>query len=356
MKYLIFLSLIFLNSITSLTYETKEVVLNQVYKEILTGSNVNFYSVKLSETLGNDLAIEAESSNKNASFDSPVVLVSLVPLPNNEKDNQWVCGQLGKETCFVPNKYLMNAKDTKVYFGVYCTNCEYNLRAFYVKEEVLKDGQSKLFHLKAGDKKVFVLEEFFEAEKNWIQISSFNLKMTNYKMNVDIVHKKDASNVIQANVNANWIGGQQATIKPSSDASNYQYRVVLTALENGIFTLEARSSQAVVALDDKTLKFESVKSKQELCYSYKATEGDVTISAKSIKGDLNIRVNPGDKEINVSVKSEKEENYTLTKELRNNNVKFCVSSGDNQAFYTIQVYMNKNEENVKEYKKLLYSI
>jgi hypothetical protein len=272
------------------------------------------------------------------------------------------------ETCFVPNKYLSPSQT--VYIGVLCEECDFSLKASYLKEEMLKDGESKLFHLKAGDNKLFKLDEFFQAEKESIQISSFNMRMKSYKMAVQIVEKKNPSNVIQVPINSNWIGGQQAIIKPKAEEYNskYEYRILITANENGIFNIEARTSKAIIPMEDKLIKFENVKESQNLCFSYKIDKSNVSsnviIDAKSIKGDVTFKVFPQNMSTLSSefkVESGKDTKYEITNQLRqtknaSSGVWYvCASSLNTSAFFTIQIYLDKNYKMVKEYKQLLFS-
>lgn len=362
--------------ISTMKYDVKEIDFNSVIEDKLQGSKMKFYSITVDKNLkDNDLLIDAKMEKKNGLFDSPIVLASLVcyfiifqkPLPNTDKKSQWVCGQLGAETCFVPNKYLKEGE--KVYIGVLCEECSFTLKTTFLKEELLKDGENKLFHLKAGDKLAFKLDEFFKAETESIQISSFNLKMSKYTMNVQIIDST-SNKVIDVPVNTNWIGGQQAIIKPEAKNYKYEYIVILTAIENGVFNIEARTSNAVIPLDDKTLKFETVKANQQVCYVYNINkanvEGDLMIEAKSIKGDLSLTISPeSDKSntINLTVANEKDIKYTLTSEIRKNknvqggNWLICArSNASNHSFFTLQAFLGKNSELVKQYKKLLFDL
>lgn len=78
----------------------------------------------------------------------------------------------------------------------------------------MKDGESQIFHLKQDDKVIFKLDEFFNAEKNLILIKSINMRMTPYKMSVEIIDRNHPKKVINVPISNNWIGGQQALIKP----------------------------------------------------------------------------------------------------------------------------------------------
>ena len=353
----------------ALKYETKKIDFNSVYNEKIIQPEMKFYSVTPSSDLNdNDLLIESlvTKSPKNNFYESPLILVSLKPLPNTDKNSQWVCGQLGLETCFIPNKYL--SKEQKVYIGILCEDCEYSLKASFVNEEILKDGENKLFHLKAGDTKIFKLEEFFQAEEESIKISSFNLKMSKYKMEVKIIDKSNEKNMIEVPVSQNWIGGLQAMIKPKANnyVSKYQYKIILTAIENGVFNIEAKTSKAIVPLSDKTLKFDSVKLNEKLCYSYKINKesagNNFKIDVKSIKGDVSLEVSPlgvNGNPLQFTILNEKDLKYDLTSAYRQSLKsesgiwKICATTKNENAFYTIQVYQDENGVKVKEYKKLL---
>jgi hypothetical protein len=231
---------------------------------------------------------------------------------------------------------------------------------------VLKDGESKLFHLKAGDKKIFVLDEFFNAEKEKIQISSFNYKMTNYKMNVEVIHQ---NNLIDIPVNENWIGGQSAMIQPSASIAfnSIQYRVIINAIENGVFNVEARTSNSVIHINDRNINFEWIKQNENLCFSYNIESfnknDDLIINMRSIKGDMNLILHPKNdfsEVIKERVLPEKENRFSISKHMRlDNNAGewlICVEGKSEKNLFSLQVYINTNEKKVNEYKKLLSSI
>jgi hypothetical protein len=235
----------------------------------------------------------------------------------------------------------------------------------------LKDGESNLFHLKAGDSKLFKLDESFLTEKNWIQVTSFNLKMTTYQMNLRIQEKENSQNSFEVPVKTNWIGGQQALFKPKSDTaynSKYDYFVVIKAEKDGVFNLEARSSKAVISLQDRSIKFENLKENQKLCFSYNIDENnsdsDLDINAKSVRGEVLLKVFPQKSEQSttyLTVKSGNELKHKLSAEFRG--IKdaasgvwlICAESKEKEAFLTLHVYSDKNSKIVDEYKKLLYS-
>jgi hypothetical protein len=243
--------------------------------------------------------------------------------------------------------------------------------ATYVKEQQLKDGESNLFHLKSGDSKVFKLNQSFLTEKSWIQVSSFNLKMTPYQMNVRIQHKENTQNVIEVPVKTNWIGGQQAMFRPRSDQvnqTNYDYFVVVKAVKDGVFNLEARTSKAVIPLEDRSIKFENLKENQRLCFSYDINENnadsDIDINSKSVRGDILLKIFPQNSElstINIKLDSGMEVSHKLTAEFRKTQNAssgvwiVCAESKEKEAFLTLHVYLDKNTNVVNEYKKLLYS-
>jgi hypothetical protein len=255
--------------------------------------------------------------------------------------------------------------------AVFCDNCDFSVQASLVKEQLLNEGESNLFHLKSGDTKVFKLSESFLTEKNWIQVLSFNLKMTPFHMILKIQNKENSQNVINVPVKSNWIGGQQALFKPKSDQVNqfkYDYFVAVTAIKDGIFNIEARTSRAIVHLADKSIKFENLKENQKLCFSYdiNATnaDGDLDINGKSVRGDIQLNIFPQNSEssmISLKLENGKELNYKLTADFRRSKEAasgiwlVCAESKEKEAFLTLHVYLDRNTNAVKEYKKLLYS-
>ena len=84
----------------------------------------------------------------------------------------------------MPNKYL---KDTKfIYIGVFCENCQYSLKYYFTIETSIKAGDSQLFHLKKGDIKIVKIDSKLDSTTDFIQIETFNLRMSDYNINVEI--------------------------------------------------------------------------------------------------------------------------------------------------------------------------
>jgi hypothetical protein len=221
----------------------------------------------------------------------------------------------------------------------------------------LKDGETVLLHLKKGDEVIFRLDDSFKSEKNYINISSFNLKMSNYEMNVENISAEKALAIL---VDSTWAGGKQAKITPPGD-----YKITLRAIEDGVFTVEARSSTSIIALDDKNMRFDSLKENENVCYRYNVKDdvSSVLIHARSIEGDIKLIIKPenNNNSINLSIKSEKETQFDLTSAIRkekglaSGNWLVCVNS-NNDAYFTLHAFLESNSELVKEYKKMLYSI
>lgn len=196
--------------------------------------------------------------------------------------------------------------------------------------------------------------------------------MTNFKMEVEIVEKENTQKVISVPVSTNWIGGQQATIKPNTQEAktNFSYRVIISANENGVFDIEARTSKSVIKLHEKSLKFETIKKDTNVCFSYNIKhhiEDSFVIDVKSVKGDLNLKVHPNNTNdsLTINVKSEEEIKYEVTKDYRvSKNAQkglwlICAETPENfedSTFFTIHVYTTKNTKKVKEYKQLLYKL
>ncbi len=221
----------------------------------------------------------------------------------------------------------------------------------------MKDGETNLLHLKKGDEVIFKLDDSFKNEKNYINISSFNLKMSKYEMNVENV---SAEKALELSVDSTWAGGKQAKITPPGD-----YKVSLRALEDGVFTIEARSSTSIINLDDKNMRFDSLKEGENVCYRYNIKDdiSSVLIDARSIKGDINLTIRPESAEsgVDLSILSEKESHYELSSNIRkekgltSGNWLVCINS-DKDAYFTLHAFLDTNSELVREYKKILYSI
>lgn len=195
--------------------------------------------------------------------------------------------------------------------------------------------------------------------------------MTPYKMQVEIIEKNQPDNIISAPINANWIGGQQAIIKPEAElrSEHYLYRVIFIAEKDGIFSVEAKTENFASKLNDKILKFDSVKADKQNCYVYniakeKAQE-DLVFELKAIKGNISYSVY-SDKDAKAVMQGEvagkDKAKVALSAEQRGSQVdgnwKVCVVKKDNEgksALFGLQAYLAGNHEHVKEYQKLLFS-
>lgn len=269
-----------------------------------------------------------------------------------------------------------------MFLGVVCHDCKFNLNAHFINEPVLKDGENQLFHLKQGDKFIFKLDKTFKLEKELININSFNMRMTPYKMEVKMMNKDNQNDVMDVQTFENWVGGQQAIIKPSKNISlqNYQYRIIFTALKDGIFDVEAKSSNSLSRLTDKSLKFDSVNTEMGNCYAYNipknSKKDELMFEMKSIKGQMNYYIFPDNNNLNnikyynneklngfITLKGKLTENESrkigLDRKMRfkqtTGDWKICIKS-EEDAFYTIQAYLASNQYDIKEYQKLLYHI
>ena len=190
-------------------------------------------------------------------------------------------------------------------------------------------------------------------------------------MNVRIEDKENPQNSIEVPVKTNWIGGQQAIFKPTSDSINnmkYDYFVLIKANNDGVFNIEAKTSKAVIPLQDRSIKFENLKQNQKLCFSYEIDEknagSDLDITAKSFRGDINLTVNPKASEtnlLNFKVENGNESSQKITAAIRGSNNAssgiwiICAESGDQEAFFTLNAHLDQNSNLVNEYKVLLHS-
>lgn len=238
---------------------------------------------------------------------------------------------------------------------------------------MLKNGESQIFHLKKNDKIIFKLEaaEFFQKANSPITIKSFNFRMTPYKMFVEIIQKNQPDKIISAPISRNWIGGQQAIIKPESELSSeaFVYRVIFIAEKDGVFSVEAKTDNFPSKLNDKILKFDSAKGQNANCYVYdiskeKAQE-DLVFEFKAIKGNLSYSIsgaNDSKEVLKGDIIEKSKLKVALSAQQRESQVdglwKVCVANKDNEgktALFALQAYLAGNHEHVKEYQKLLYS-
>jgi hypothetical protein len=377
MKVLLFtiFSLLLILSVNSYNIDIKSEILTE-NKEILRetiGSEMQYYELNVPTNYreNNDLVIESSLTKEKELISSPLVIISLEPLSHDTNEKQWICNQLGGETCFLPAKYLQGGK--KVYIGVFCKECQYNLKYSFTSETKLKLGETTMFHLKKGDSKIFDLTLTNSNDfKEYINIVSFNLRMTKYSMKVQIVDNDKSKDSKEANVLSNWIGGQQSLIYPknfittgsdSNNLLNYSFKIVIYAHEAGVFNIEATSGNTVVALGNSNLRFDTVTSETPICYYYDTTgnkDKKIIVDLKSINGDITVYTNQDkiptfdDYTRKFTVNDEKEEKLTLDTKDNMRKWFLCVETKDT-AYFNIHIYNESTEKRVQTYKNLLYS-
>jgi hypothetical protein len=364
-------------------FESNKIKLNQEVKGVSSQDHFSFFELQLDSNQKNmDLLIDSKTLNSKTIYESPIVMISPKPLKDSKHSDLWVCGQLGNETCLIPSNKI---NDLKVLFvGVACDNCQFTLSASFVNESILKDGENQVFHLRKGDKVIFKLDDSFNLEKKQIKINSFNMRMTPYNMEVEMIEKSEGENILKAEVHENWFGGQQAILKPSAGNpfENFNVRIIFTAVEDGVFNVEAKSSNSLSRLNDKSLKFETVAKDFSNCYAYnipqEKQEDELVFEIKSIKGDLEFYVFPDNKNLNDFndfnneklnkfitskgyLENQSNKKIVLDAKLRNKQNfgewKICIrSESQDETMYTIQGYLASNHHHIKEYQKLLYNI
>lgn len=354
-------------NIFSTSYYENSLQENTKVVDTITGKQMKYYSIQIPNDIEDkDLLVDANLINKHELVTSPIVVISLEQLPNTNFKQQWLCNQIGQETCFIPNKYLKSGES--IYLGIFCKDCQYDLSYSFIREVSLTMGENKLFHLKEGDSKIFTIKDTDKIE-NFIDITTLNLRMSKFTMQVEIVDKSDPTKTVNAPVSSNWIGGQSTIIKPKNIKDrNFEYRITINALENGIFNVEAKSENTLIQLNDLSLKFETINSEKPVCYSYRidasSSKEDLLINIKSVKGDLDITLAPNNNfsavnAFNFKVDNSTEKRYVLSSNVRNKNTNgdnwsICVK-GEKTSYYTLQVFTRNKTDVVKDYKKLLYS-
>lgn len=359
-------------SLSSIDMEGEKLIQNQLYSKRISGSQMHTYEITVPAIYNNkDLIVESYLTKENEFIKSPLIILSLDPLTTALNEKQWICNQLGGETCFLPAKYLHS--EQKVYLGVYCKNCDYKIRYLFANETPLKLGETTLFHLKAGDSKVFDLNISNSSEfKDYINISSFNLRMTKYDMKVEIINNLDKSkSPITSNVKSNWKGGMQSLIYPKNfiltgdqgnNLMNYSFKIIIFAQDNGVFSLEATSGNTVIPLNNSSLRFDSASEKAPICYSYNNNNSNsLLINFKSLNGDMNVMIKEDkmpqfdDYLRKYSVESEREEKVNLPINPNSKKVYLCVESRKASSYFTIQVFNEGKESIAKNYQSLLFS-
>jgi len=373
--------------IVSSEHKSTSINLNQKVSGKSSQKNIQFYKLQIdNNSQKQDLLIDSKTLNSKSIYESPIVMISPKPLTETAHKDLFVCGQLGNETCIIPSNKLTGV--THLFVGVVCDNCKFNIKAYYINEPILKDGESQIFHLKEGDKFIFKLDKSFKTEKDLININSFNMRMTPYKMQVEMMNKNDSNDVINVKTIDNWVGGQQAIIKNSAknNLQQYQYRIIFTAEKDGIFDVEAKSSNSISRLTDKSLKFDTVNHEVVNCYAYKIPKetlpkhDELVFEMKSIRGDdFDYYIFPDNNNLNNikyynneklngfitakgQVKGKDSKKIVLDMKMRRKQTtgdwKICIKTEQkfSNAMYTIQAYLASNHYDIKEYQKLLFHI
>jgi hypothetical protein len=162
------------------------------------------------------------------------------------------------------------------------------------------------------------------------------------------------------------------TSKDSLFAPSNKYKVIIAALENGVFNIEGRTSETVVPLTDNMIKFENLKPNQRTCYKYNIPEqykeDNLMVNSNVIKGNVRLFIAPNsipryakNFPIQTTLDS-KASNFELPVSTRTQlNSKagiwfICVESKQITAFYTLQVFLNQFSQNNKVFQKNLSSL
>jgi hypothetical protein len=180
--------------------------------------------------------------------------------------------------------------------------------------------------------------------------------------------------MLEGLVSHDWVGGQQFLISnkdPIFSAFN-KYKVIIMAQDNGVFTIEARTSNTIVPLADNMIKFENLKPNHKTCYQYdipeEYKEDNLMIKTNVIKGNTRFLLSPRiipkrNQEFPVQMMiGEKSNSYELPLSTRQklqaeSGVWFiCVESKKMTSFYTLQVYLNQFTENNSKFQKNLVSL
>ena len=95
---------------------------------------MKFHTVNLpkSSGLSQNLIISSTLTGADQST-VPVLLVSTLPLPNTNKNSQWLCGKVGNQ-CTIPKEFIQ--KSNKVYIGVFCESCQYSMDVDYTQGDI----------------------------------------------------------------------------------------------------------------------------------------------------------------------------------------------------------------------------
>ena len=154
-----------------------------------------------------------------------------------------------------------------------------------------------------------------------------------------------------------------------SDISNkdFEFRLIINAVENGVFSVEIKNSSSVAILTDNSLKFESLKPQQSSCFKYQLPESNrerLVVNIKSVKGDFKLYLNsalPANESNYIreyNIKDQINDKFIIDSELLlKSNVCYLCAVNTNQtvAYFSVQVFAANNIDLIKNHKKLLYS-
>ena len=92
-------------------------------------------------------------------------------------------------------------------------------------------------------------------------------------------------------ISHDWVGGQQFLINNSDTYFSplNKYKISFVATDNGVFTIEGRTSKTIVPLSDNMIKFDTLKPVQKTCYKYQIPDefknDKLILKMNIVKGD-----------------------------------------------------------------------
>lgn len=332
----------------------KTLKLNKL-EEASNSNGIKYYKINLNnlDNDNKDLVIESRIIDSQV-HKTPLIVVSLYDFSKNHPESKmftWVCNQVTEEHCFIPAKYL---KKETVYISTFCNDCSYNLNYYFENKSPIELGEPKMIHLKSNDKKTFSFKvKNINDFNEYLNFSAFNHKKTNFQMDVFVVSK---DNKLALPVKSDWKEGKQSLFKTSdlgkSSILDLEFIFEITAEEPSFISVEVGSGNTIINLSNEKFRIDNVSNATHNCYKFNSDSKEkLTVHIKSIEGNLKLHVN----QENYSIESGRDELVEFNnKSGSDKDSLVCVESQDS-AYYTINIYQNKNSEKVKKINNLLLS-
>ena len=116
---------------------------NTLFEDSIKNSELKYYTIKTEKEnkIAKDMIISSTLTDYDNKSTTPIIEDSTIALPNKDKSTQWMCGKVGREECVIPKTFIKRAE--KMYIGVFCEKCSYNLKVTFGQENVAQSQEKQ---------------------------------------------------------------------------------------------------------------------------------------------------------------------------------------------------------------------